>query len=144
MKRAAQHLVEVKRYPQRRVCRLIGHPRSSSRYESRKDSVEEYNLVERLKQFVRNPRKRRRGYRLAHKDIAREWMIDGKPLNHKRVYRLWPREGLSVALRRVRKRIRTGNSVNTGRKIPKTPIENSPVLQSILILAAQQSGVLRP
>jgi hypothetical protein len=34
--------------------------------------------------------------------------------------------------------------VNTGRKIPKTPIENSPVLQSILILAAQQSGVLRP
>jgi transposase len=34
--------------------------------------------------------------------------------------------------------------VNIGRKIPKTPIENSPVLQSILILAAQQSGVLRP
>ena len=38
-------------------------------------------------------------------------MIDGKPLNHKRVYRLWRREGLSVAPRRVRKRIRTGNSV---------------------------------
>jgi formylglycine-generating enzyme required for sulfatase activity len=35
-------------------------------------------------------------------------------------------------------------SVTTGRKIPKTPVENSPVLQSILILAAQQSGVLRP
>ena len=87
-KRAAQHLVGIKRFPQRRVCRLIGLPRSSSRYESRKDSVEESNLVERLKQFVRNPRKRRRGYRLAHKDIAREWMIDGKPLNHKRVYRL--------------------------------------------------------
>ena len=41
----------------------------------------------------------------------REWMIDGKPLNHKRVYRHWRREGLSVAPRRVRKRIRTGNSV---------------------------------
>jgi putative transposase len=67
--------------------------------------------VERLKQFVSNPRKRRRGYRLAHKDIAREWMLDGKALNHKRVYRLWRREGLSVAPRRVRKRIRTGNSV---------------------------------
>ena len=67
--------------------------------------------MERLKQFVRNPRKRRRGYRLAHKDIAREWMIDGKALNHKRVYRIWRREGLSVAPRRVRKRIRTGNSV---------------------------------
>ena len=76
-----------------------------------RDSEEESNLVERLKQFVRHPRKRRRGYRLAHKDIAREWMIDGKPLNHKRVYRHWRREGLSVAPRRVRKRIRTGNSV---------------------------------
>ena len=74
-------------------------------------SEEESNLVERLKQFVSNPRKRRRGYRLAHKDIAREWMIDGKALNHKRVYRLWRREGLSVAPRRVRKRIRTGNCV---------------------------------
>ena len=65
----------------------------------------------RLKQFVSNPRKRRRGYRLAHKDIARDRMIDGKALNHKRVYRLWRREGLLVAPRRVRKRIRTGNSV---------------------------------
>ena len=51
--------------------------------------------MERLKQFVRNPRKRRRGYRLAHKDIAREWMKAGKALNHKRVYRLWRREGHS-------------------------------------------------
>ena len=67
--------------------------------------------MERLKQFVRHPRKRRRGYRLAHKDIAREWMLDGKALNHKRVYRLWRREGFSVVARRVRKRIRTGNSV---------------------------------
>ena len=76
-----------------------------------RDSEEESNLVERLKQFVRHPRKRRRGHRLAHKDIAREWMIDGEALNHKRVYRLWRREGLSVAPRCVRKRIRTGNSV---------------------------------
>ncbi len=67
--------------------------------------------MERLKQFVKNPRKRRRGYRLAHKDIAREWKKEGKALNHKRVYRLWRREGLSVSPRRVRKRIRTGKPV---------------------------------
>jgi hypothetical protein len=73
-----------------------------------RDSEEESNLVERLKLFVGNHRKRRRGYRLAHKDIAREWMIDDNALNHKRVYRLWRREGLSVAPRRVRKRMRTG------------------------------------
>ena len=36
------------------------------------------------------------------------------------------------------------SAVNTGRKIPKTPIENSPVLQGILIMPALQSGVLRP
>ena len=34
--------------------------------------------------------------------------------------------------------------VNTGRKIPKTSVENSPVLQAILIMAALSSGVLRP
>ncbi len=50
-----------------------------------KDCVEESNLVERLKQFVRNPRKCSRGYRLAHKYIAREWMLDAKALNHKGV-----------------------------------------------------------
>ena len=38
----------------------------------------------------------------------------------------------------------TPTRVNTGRKIPKTPIENSPVLQAILIMPALQSGVLRP
>lgn len=103
--------MRVQRFPQRRVCRLIGLPRSSSRYEPRRDNEDESKLVERLKQFVRNPRKRRRGYRLAHKDIAREWKKAGKALNHKRVYRLWRREGLSVAPRRVRKRIRTGKSV---------------------------------
>lgn len=40
--------------------------------------------------------------------------------------------------------IARGTAVNTGRKIPKTPIEKSPVLQAILIMPALQSGVLRP
>ena len=92
-KRAVHHLVGVKRYPQCRFCRLIGLSRSSSRYESRRDSEEESNLVERLKQFVSKSRKRRRGYRLAHMHIPMEWMTDGKALNHKRVYRLSGRFG---------------------------------------------------
>jgi hypothetical protein len=33
--------------------------------------------------------------------------------------------------------------VNTGRKIPKSSVENSPVLQIILKMAALSSGVLR-
>jgi lambda repressor-like predicted transcriptional regulator len=38
----------------------------------------------------------------------------------------------------------TEMTVNTGRKIPKSSVENSPVLQSILRMAALSSGVLRP
>jgi putative transposase len=47
-------------------------------------------------------RRRRRGYRLAHWELRR----DGFAINHKRVYRLWRREGLNVPPRRNRKRIR--------------------------------------
>jgi len=56
--------------------------------------------VERLKEFAR--KRRRRGYRLAHRELRRTGTI----INHKRVYRLWRREGLSVPLRRSHKRVR--------------------------------------
>jgi len=63
-------------------------------------------MVERLKQFAKHPRKRRRGYRLAHAEIQREAARVGKKVNHKRIYRLWREEGLCVPARRRRKRIR--------------------------------------
>jgi putative transposase len=56
--------------------------------------------VERLRQFAR--KRRRRGYRLAHREMRREGLV----VNHKRVYRLWKREGLTVPPRRTRKRVR--------------------------------------
>jgi transposase InsO family protein len=56
--------------------------------------------VERLTEFAR--KRRRRGYRLAHQELRRAGVL----VNHKRVYRLWRREGLSVPARRSRKRIR--------------------------------------
>jgi len=62
--------------------------------------ADEAILVERLHKFAK--RRRRRGYRLAHRELRR----DGFGVNHKRVYRLWKREGLSVPPRRNRKRIR--------------------------------------
>jgi putative transposase len=67
--------------------------------------------VERLKKFKKHPHKRRRGYRLIHREIQRDWAKKGKEINHKRIYRLWKREELTVAPRRVRKRIRTGKPV---------------------------------
>jgi transposase InsO family protein len=84
---------------QRQACRFVGLSRSTARYQVR-PKPDEAALVERLKQFAR--KKRRRGYRLAHRDLQRT----GVAVNHKRVYRLWKREGLSVPPRRSRKRIR--------------------------------------
>jgi transposase InsO family protein len=84
---------------QRQACRFVGLSRSTARYQVR-PKPDQTDLVERLKQFAR--KKRRRGYRLAHRDLQRT----GVAVNHKRVYRLWKREGLSVPPRRSRKRIR--------------------------------------
>lgn len=64
--------------------------------------------MERLKQFARNPRKRRRGYRLVHAEMQRAFAKSGKKVNHKRVYRLWREAGLCVPARRPRKKMRTG------------------------------------
>jgi transposase InsO family protein len=57
-------------------------------------------LVERLKEIAR--KKRRRGYRLAHRQLRQEGLV----VNHKRVHRLWKAAGLSVPPRKSRKRLR--------------------------------------
>lgn len=64
--------------------------------------------MERLKQFARNPRKRRRGYRLIHAELKRELALKGTRINPKRVYRLWREAGLCVPARRRHKKIRSG------------------------------------
>jgi transposase InsO family protein len=99
-------LIQVKGYQERRVCRLIGLARSSARYQAQAGKADEPAMVERLKQFAKYPRKRRRGYRLAHAEIQRDAARVGKKVNHKRIYRLWREEGLCVPARRRRKRIR--------------------------------------
>ena len=83
----------------------MGLSRSTARYQARA-KADEAALVERLKQFAR--KRRRRGYRLAHQDLQRT----GVTVNHKRVYRLWKREGVSVPPRRSRKRIRNRSSTS--------------------------------
>jgi putative transposase len=105
-KRAAQYLIQVKGYQERRVCRLVGLARSSARYQAKPRNADEPALVERLKQFAKHPRKRRRGYRLAHAELKQELAQIGKRVNHKRVYRLWRTAGLCVPVRRRRKRLR--------------------------------------
>ena len=84
---------------QRQACRFVGLARSTARYRPR-PKTDETDLVERLKDFAN--KRRRRGYRLAYRDLRRRGVV----VNHKRVYRLWRREGLSVPPRRSRKRVR--------------------------------------
>lgn len=84
---------------QRQACRFVGLSRSTARYRSR-PKADETALVERLKEFAR--KRRRRGYRLAHRELRRAGVV----VNHKRVYRLWKQQMLSVPARRSRKRIR--------------------------------------
>jgi transposase InsO family protein len=68
--------------------------------------TDEADLVKWLQEFARHPRKRRRGYRLAHKELRRLLAREGRRINAKRVHRLWRREGLSVPPRRRKRRIR--------------------------------------
>jgi transposase InsO family protein len=79
---------------------LVRLSRTVARYRSRPVRDDEAALVERLKQIAR--RRRRRGYRLAHRELRHE----GWRVNHKRVHRLWKAAGLSVPPRKSRKRIR--------------------------------------
>jgi len=106
-KAVVEHLVEVGQCSQRQACRFVGLSRSTARYPMRR-AADESLLVERLHKF--SVKRRRRGYRLARYRLAhRELRRDGFVVNHKRVYRLWKAQGLSVRPRRSRKRIRGAN-----------------------------------
>ena len=95
------------RVGQRRACRLIGMSRSSYRYQSRRDDS---SLRVRLKVLAdpKSPslQRPRFGYRRLPALLSRE----GRVVNHKRVYRLYREEGLSLAWR-GRKRRAAGKRV---------------------------------
>ena len=83
-------------FSERRACRLMGIHRSVSRY--RRVGSDAPELLKRLRSLAAE--RRRFGYR-------RLWVLlrrEGFGVNHKRVYRLYREEGLSVR-RRKRKRM---------------------------------------
>ncbi len=86
---------------QRRACCLSGHWRSVTRYRIKEQRPDEASLVKRLQEIA--GKNRRRGYRLAHRQLRRE----GQTVNHKRVHRLWKQVGLSVLPRKRHKRLRS-------------------------------------
>ncbi|RPH69557.1 MAG: transposase [Myxococcaceae bacterium] len=83
-------------WSERRACRALGFSRSSHRYSSRRE--EPRVLLDQLRAHA--AARPRFGYRRLHLLLRR----DGVVVNHKRVYRLYRLEGLSVRTKR-RKRM---------------------------------------
>jgi len=82
------HLQKVYDIGERRACRATGFHRSSQRYKSRGDPQTELRI--RLRDLAAS--RVRYGYRRLHVLLLRE----GYRLNHKRTYRLYREEGLSI------------------------------------------------
>lgn len=96
-RRGVTHLVQAKRFSQRRACQLVSAARSSVRYRRRR-AADEAALVEALQQQVQ--RHAVYGYRPITALLRRQ----GWQVNHKRVYRLWRTLGLQLPRRAKRKR----------------------------------------
>jgi putative transposase len=95
-RRAVEFVTESHGLSVRRACGLVGIWRSTFSYESRRPDDQE--LKEHLKELA--AKRPRWGYRRLHVLLRRA----GVPVNHKRVYRLYREEGLTVR-RKKRKRM---------------------------------------
>lgn len=95
-RKAVAHLVEKHGMSERRACKAIGCCRMTIRYQSiRPDDTA---LRERMRTIARE--RRRFGYRRLHVMLKRE----GLAVNHKKLFRLYREEKLSVRRRGGRKR----------------------------------------
>lgn len=91
-----QQAQEVFNVSERRVCRALGQPRSTQRYVGRTPSDEEpltLRMADLASQYGRY------GYRR----ITAMLKAEGWTVNHKRVERLWRREGLKVPARQPKR-----------------------------------------
>lgn len=88
--------IEEKSYSQRRACSLIGLDPKTYRYASRRS--DDVTIRERLKTLA--DQRRRFGYRRLHILLRREGVV----LNHKKLFRLYREERLTVRRRGGRKR----------------------------------------
>lgn len=96
-KTAVNHLVEAGKCSIRRACRLAGISRTAAVYEPKR-ADEDKELTQRIKEL--GYQHRRYGYRRITSLLCRE----GLKVNHKRVYRLWKKEGLGIKRRTKRKK----------------------------------------
>ncbi len=108
------HVQEELQVSERKVCRVLGQPRSTQR---RKPHVrdDEERLVKRIVELA--SQYGRYGYRRVTAMLRRE----GWEVNHKRVERLWRREGLKVPRKQSRRRRLWLNDGSCVRLRPQRP-----------------------
>jgi putative transposase len=94
---AVKSLVEQGKCSTRCACRIVNISRSVTAYAGKR-ADEEKELIERIKEVAHQHR--RYGYRRVTILLKQE----GKRVNHKRVYRLWKTEGLSLKRGRFKRR----------------------------------------
>jgi putative transposase len=95
-RKAVVHLMRHREMSERRACKAIGFCRMTIRYETRRS--DDHHLRERMKALAHE--RRRFGYRRLHVLLRRE----GHLVNHKRLFRLYREEKLTVRKRGGRKR----------------------------------------
>jgi transposase InsO family protein len=93
---------------ERQACQLADIARSSMRYQAKPD--QEGLIIRELRQI--KDAYPRFGIRRAHALLStRGEAINHKPINHKRVQRLWRKHGFQVPQRPKKRKIKTGRSV---------------------------------
>jgi len=95
-RRAVGYLQQAFGLSERRACRVVGCCRATQRYESHRK--EPARLRRTLLRLAKD--KPRYGYRFLYRLLRRK----GFAVNHKRIYRLYREEGLSLRRRRRRRR----------------------------------------
>jgi putative transposase len=95
-RQAVEHVQEAFGLSERSACRALGFPRASHRYEPIRAEAPE--LVAKLRAVAHE--RPRFGYRRLHLMLRRAGLM----VNHKRIYRLYRLEGLTVRIKR-RKRL---------------------------------------
>ncbi|MBY5533801.1 IS3 family transposase [Rhizobium leguminosarum] len=95
-RKAVAHLMSHHEMSERRACKAIGFCRMTVRYQTRRD--DDHELRERMKALAHE--RRRFGYRRIHVLLRRE----GHLVNHKKLFRLYREEKLTVRKRGGRKR----------------------------------------
>ena len=95
-RKAVAHLVDAHGMSERRACKAIGGCRMTMRYRTTR--ADDASLRQRMRAIAQE--RRRFGYRRLHVLLKRE----GYLINHKKLFRLYREEKLTVRRRGVRKR----------------------------------------